>query len=58
MNRGCDIGARLRISLRTVESILANFMRKLDPDAGPDLIRHAGKRGATFGGQSRLIGER
>jgi DNA-binding NarL/FixJ family response regulator len=47
----CDISARLKISLRTVESALANFMRKLGPDTGPDLIRHGVKRGAIPGGQ-------
>jgi two-component system, NarL family, response regulator NreC len=46
-----DIGARLKISLRTVESALADFMRKLGPDTGHDLIRHGVKRGATPGGQ-------
>ena len=47
----CDIGARLRISLRTVESALANFVKKLGPDARPDLIRHGVKRGVTPGRQ-------
>jgi two-component system response regulator NreC len=51
----CDIGARLKISLRTVESALANFAKKLGPDTGQDLIRHGVKRGATPGGQPRLI---
>ncbi|HEV1993511.1 MAG TPA: response regulator transcription factor [Candidatus Acidoferrum sp.] len=46
----CDIGARLKISLRTVESALANFVKKLGPDTGPDLIRHGVKRGVTAGG--------
>jgi two-component system, NarL family, response regulator NreC len=44
-----DIGARLRISLRAVESDLASFMKKLGPDTGHDLIRHGVKRGATSG---------
>jgi two-component system response regulator NreC len=46
-----DIGARLKISLRTVESVLASFVKKLGPDAGPDVIHHGIKRGATPGAQ-------
>jgi two-component system, NarL family, response regulator NreC len=39
-----DIGARLNISLRTVESALANFVKILGPDTGHDLIGHGVKR--------------
>jgi len=46
-----DIGARLKISLRAVESVLANFMKKLGPDTGHDPIRQRVKRDATLGGQ-------
>jgi two-component system response regulator NreC len=46
-----DIGARLKISLRTVESVLASFVKKLGPDASPDLSRHGVKRGVTSGAQ-------
>jgi two-component system response regulator NreC len=42
-----DIGARLKISLRTVESTLATFMKKLGPDTGPDHIRQGIKHGVT-----------
>jgi two-component system response regulator NreC len=34
----CEIGARLKISLHTVESTLANFVKKVGPDAGHHLI--------------------
>jgi two-component system response regulator NreC len=40
----CQIGARLKISLRTVESDLATFVGKLGPNTDRDVIRHADKR--------------
>lgn len=39
-----DIGARLNISLRTVESALANFVKKLGPVSYDDYIRQGVKR--------------
>jgi two-component system response regulator NreC len=39
----CDIAARLKISLRTVESDLANFVGMLGLNADQDSIRHAVK---------------
>jgi two-component system, NarL family, response regulator NreC len=51
----CDIGARLKLSLRTVESVLASFMRKLGPDTGPNVGRKRVKRGVTPGGHNELI---
>jgi two-component system, NarL family, response regulator NreC len=42
-----DIGARLNLSLRTVESYLSGFMKKLGPDTGHDRIRHGVKRRAA-----------
>jgi two-component system response regulator NreC len=40
----CDIGARLKISLRTVESDLASFVGKLGLNPHKDIIRHSAKR--------------
>ncbi len=42
-----DIGSRLKLSLRTVESDLAGFMKKLGPDTGHDAIRHGVKLRAS-----------
>jgi len=39
-----DIRDRLKISLRTVESTVAGFVKKLGPDTGHDLIRHGVRR--------------
>jgi DNA-binding NarL/FixJ family response regulator len=39
-----DIGARLKISLRTVKSDLANFVGKLGLNTHRDIIRHAVRR--------------
>jgi ATP/maltotriose-dependent transcriptional regulator MalT len=39
----CDIGARLKISLRTLESDLATFVGMLGLNTDQDVIRHAAK---------------
>jgi DNA-binding NarL/FixJ family response regulator len=51
----CDIGARLKISLRTVESDLANFVGKLGLDPHHDKIRHAVKRRVRARGRTKPI---
>jgi two-component system response regulator NreC len=50
-----DIGARLKVSLRTVESYLANFVGKLGPNTHHDIFRQAGKRRIRRRGQTKLI---
>lgn len=50
-----DIGARLKISLRAVESHLANFVGKLGPNTHHDVIRHAVKRRVRPGRRTKLI---
>jgi DNA-binding CsgD family transcriptional regulator len=50
-----DIGARLKISLRTVESDLANFVGKLGLNTHHDIVRHAVKRRVGPRGQTKLI---
>jgi two-component system, NarL family, response regulator NreC len=44
-----DIGARLKISLRTVESGLANLLGRLGWNPRHDIIRHAVKRRVRLG---------
>lgn len=51
----CDIGARLKISLRTVESDLANFVGKLGLNTGHDIIRPAVKHRVRPRGRTKLI---
>jgi two-component system response regulator NreC len=51
----CDIGARLKISLRTVESDLANFVGKLGLNTHHDISRHAVKRQVRPGRRTKLI---
>ena len=51
----CDIGARLKISLRTVESDLVKFVGKLGLNTRQDIIRHAVKRRLRPRGQTKLI---
>jgi two-component system response regulator NreC len=51
----CDIGARLKISLRTVESHLANLLGKVGLNTHHDIIRHAVKRRVRPGGRTKLI---
>jgi two-component system, NarL family, response regulator NreC len=50
-----DIGARLKISLRTVESELANLLGRLvwNPRNGYDIIRHAVKRRVRLRGRTK-----
>jgi two-component system response regulator NreC len=50
----CDIGARLKISLRTVESDLANFVGKLGLNTHHDIFRHAVKRRVRRRGRTKL----
>ncbi len=50
-----DIGARLKISLRTVESDLANFVGKLGLNTRYDIVRRAAKRQVRRRGQTKLI---
>jgi two-component system response regulator NreC len=50
-----DIGARLKISLRTVESHLANFVATLGVNAHHDIVSHAAKRRVRPGGRTKLI---
>jgi two-component system response regulator NreC len=50
-----DIGARLKISLRTVESDLANFVGKLGLNTHHDIIRHPVERRVRSGGRTKLI---
>jgi two-component system response regulator NreC len=50
----CDIGARLKISLRTVESDLAKFVGKLGLNTDPNIIRHAVKRRVKPRGRTKL----
>jgi two-component system response regulator NreC len=51
----CDIGARLKISLRTVESDLAKFVGMLGPNTDHDITRHAVKRRIRPGGRTKLV---
>jgi two-component system response regulator NreC len=51
----CDIGARLKISLRTVESDLANFVAKLGLNTHHDIIRHAVKRRVRPRGRTKVF---
>jgi two-component system, NarL family, response regulator NreC len=48
-----DIGARLKISLRTVESDLANLVGTLGPKPDHDIIRHTVKRRIKLGGRTK-----
>jgi len=48
-----DIGARLKISLRTVQSDLANLVRTLGLNTEDDIIRHAVKGRARLGGRGK-----
>jgi two-component system, NarL family, response regulator NreC len=48
-----DIGARLKISVRTVESDLANFVGMLGLNTHHDIIRHAVKRRVRLGGRTK-----
>jgi two-component system, NarL family, response regulator NreC len=48
-----DIGARLKISLRTVESDLANLVGILGPKPDHDIIRHTVKRRVKLGGRTK-----
>ena len=48
-----DIAARLKISLRTVESDLANLVGKLGLNTHQDIIRHAVKRRVRLGGRTK-----
>jgi len=48
-----DIGARLKISLRTVESDLANLVGILGLNTEHDIIRQALKRRGRLGGRTR-----
>jgi len=50
---GCDIGARLKISLRTVESDLANFVGMLGMNPDHDIIRRAVKHRVRLGRRTR-----
>jgi two-component system response regulator NreC len=50
----CDIGARLKISLRTVESDLATFVGKLGLNTHHDITRHAVKRRVRPRGRTKL----
>ena len=50
-----DIGARLKISLRTVESDLANFVGRLGLDPHHDKIHHAVKRRVRPRGRTKPI---
>jgi DNA-binding NarL/FixJ family response regulator len=50
-----DIGARLKISLRTVESDLANFVGKLGLNSHHDIVSHAVKRRVRPRGRTKLI---
>lgn len=52
---GCDIGSRLKISSRTVESHRANFMRKLGLNTHQDLIRYALQRGVIPKGEPKPV---
>jgi len=48
-----DIGDRLKISLRTVESDLANLVGKLGLNTHQDIIRRAVKRRVRLGGRTK-----
>ena len=48
-----DIGARLKISLRTVESDLANLIGTLGPKPDHDIIRHTVERRVKLGGRTK-----
>jgi two-component system, NarL family, response regulator NreC len=48
-----DIGARLKISLRTVESDLANLVGILGPKPDHDIIRQTVKRRVKLGGRTK-----
>jgi two-component system, NarL family, response regulator NreC len=50
-----EVGARLKISLRTVESDLANFVGKLGLNTHQDIVRHAVKRRVTPRGRTKLV---
>jgi DNA-binding NarL/FixJ family response regulator len=50
----CDIGARLKISLRSVESELANLLGKLGLNTRYDIIHPAVKRRVRPGGRTKL----
>jgi two-component system response regulator NreC len=49
-----DIGARLKISLRSVESDLANFVGKLGLNTHHDIVPHAVKRRVRRRGRTKL----
>ncbi|HEV1993260.1 MAG TPA: response regulator transcription factor [Candidatus Acidoferrum sp.] len=51
----CDIGARLKITLRTVESDLARFVEKLGLNPRQDSIRHTVKRRVRPRGRTKFI---
>jgi two-component system response regulator NreC len=51
----CDIGARLKISLHTVESDLANFVGMLGVNSRYDTLSHAVKRRVRPRGRTKLI---
>jgi DNA-binding NarL/FixJ family response regulator len=51
----CDIGARLKISLRTVESDLANFVGMLGLKTHHDIVSPAVKRRVRPRGRTKLI---
>ena len=48
-----DIGARLKISLRTVESHLNNFVARLGVNTDHDIVSHTAKRRVRPGGRTR-----
>jgi two-component system response regulator NreC len=48
-----DIGARLKIGVRTVESDLANFVGMLGMKSDHDIIRHVVERRVRLGGRSK-----
>jgi len=50
-----DIGARLKISLHTVESDLANFVGKLGLNTHHDIVRHVAKRRVRPRGRTKLV---
>jgi DNA-binding NarL/FixJ family response regulator len=51
----CDIGARLKIIIRTVKSDLANFVGKLGLNTHHDIVCHAVKRRVGPRGRTKLI---